>query len=56
MLRGILGRLAGGRRRTTGTGMGTGRRPVGGTGGTANRDIEQGARSLFRGLSRKRRL
>lgn len=54
MLRGILSRLTAGRRRTTGTGMGTGR-PMGTTGSSANRDIEQGARSLFRGLSRRRR-
>lgn len=55
MLRSILTRL-GGRGRTTGTsaprrGPATG----GAAGGSANREIEQGAKSLFRGFSRRKR-
>ena len=54
MLRGILTRLTA-RRRTAAPRRGVGAGPTG-VGGTANQDIERGARSLFRGLSRKRRL
>jgi hypothetical protein len=53
MLRGILNRALGGSRR-----RGT-RRPAAGGGrpaaGGSNADLERGARSLFRGLSRRRR-
>ena len=54
MLRGLLSRFTRGgaaRRRPAG-------RPMGGGAGAAgaNREIEHGARSLLRGLSRKRRI
>jgi len=57
MLRGIVNRALGGRRRTTAVGgptprPATRRRPVA---GSADREIERGARSLLRGLGRKRR-
>lgn len=55
MLRSILNRARSGGRRKTGSGT-TGRPTAkpGATGGSANRDIEHGARSLLRGLGRKR--
>ena len=55
MLRSIANRVLSGGRRTAAP---TTRRPTtGGTaaGGSANREIERGAKSLFRGLSRKKR-
>ena len=56
MLRGILGRLAGGRARGMGgPAVGGTRRPTTGTTTGANREIERGARSLFRGLAARRR-
>ncbi|GAA1906874.1 hypothetical protein GCM10009737_04580 [Nocardioides lentus] len=56
MLRSILNQVRGaGRRRPAAGGTTTpgARRPTGG--GSANAEIAQGAKSLFRGLSRKRR-
>ena len=54
MLRGILGRLSG---RATRPGVRrTPRTTAPATAGTANREIATGARSLLRGLSRKRRI
>ena len=54
MLRGILGRLAGGRARGMGgPAAGGTRRSASGTG--ANREVERGAKSLFRGLAARRR-
>jgi len=56
MLRSILSQVRGaGRRRPAagGTAAPGTRRPAGG--GSANAEIAQGAKSLFRGLSRKRR-
>jgi hypothetical protein len=57
MLRGIVNRALGGRRRTTGVGAPTPRPGRGGAaaGGSANREIERGARSVLRGVSRKKR-
>lgn len=55
MLRSIANRvLSGGRGKGTST---SSRTTTGGTagGGSANREIERGAKSLFRGLSRKKR-
>jgi hypothetical protein len=56
MLRGIVTRAMAGRRATA---PGRGPRPGPATGragaGSANREIERGARSLVRGLGRKRR-
>ncbi len=56
MLRSILNRVAGGRSRATG-GAAPRRGPTtgGSAGGSANREIEQGAKSLFRGFSRRKR-
>lgn len=52
MIRSILNRFLGGGRAPGATG-----RPVGGAGATTGStgDIERGARTLFRGLSRRRR-
>jgi len=57
MLRGIVSKALGSRRRTTGAGTATPRPGAGRatTGGSANRDIEQGAKSVLRGVSRKKR-
>ena len=57
MLRGIVSRALGGRRRTTGMGTATPRSGAGrpAAGGTANQEIERGARSLLRGAARKKR-
>jgi len=60
MLRGIVNRALGGSRRRTTMGSPAARpttRPAAGrpVGGSANREIERGARSLLRGLGRKRR-
>ena len=57
MLRGIVSRALGGRRRTTGMAGPTARPRTGrpAAGGTANQEIERGARSLLRGVSRKKR-
>ncbi len=56
MLRSILSRVVGGRGRATGGGAPRpGPKTGGTTGGSANREIEQGAKSLFRGLSRRKR-
>lgn len=54
MLRSIANRVLSGGRRTA---TPTTRRPTGGTaaGGSANREIERGAKSLLRGVSRKKR-
>jgi hypothetical protein len=55
MLRSIANRvLSGGRRTATPTAT---RRPApgGAAGGSANREIERGAKSLLRGVGRKRR-
>lgn len=59
MLGGIISRLTGAGRRRPAAGPGgpatRGRPPAGGaTRGGANRDIERGARSLLRGLRRRR--
>ncbi|WP_432478049.1 hypothetical protein [Nocardioides sp. GXQ0305] len=53
MLRGIVSRALGGSRRRTTPGRPTTGRPAGG--GSANREIERGARTLLRGVGRKRR-
>lgn len=57
MLRNILNKAMGSRRRTTGLSGPTARPTTSGrpTTGSGNRDIEQGARSLLRGLGRRRR-
>ena len=55
MIRGLVNRALGGGRRGVagGTARPAGRTTTGGS--TANRDIERGARSLLRGLGRKRK-
>jgi hypothetical protein len=54
MLRGILTRVFGGRR-TTATGSYAQRPARTGTTAGSTGDVERGARTLFRGLSRRRR-
>lgn len=54
MIRGILSRLMGGGRSTGTTGRSVGGASTGGTRGSTG-EIERGARTLFRGLSRRRR-
>ena len=56
MLRSILNRAMRGRGGATGAATPRRRTTTGGTaGGSANREIEQGAKSLLRGASRKKR-
>lgn len=56
MLRSILNRAARGRGRTTGGATGRPGPTTGGAaGGSANKEIERGAKSLLRGFSRKKR-
>ena len=56
MLRSIVNRAMRGRGRTTGAATPRRTPTTGGTaGGSANREIEQGAKSLRRGASRKKR-
>lgn len=56
MLRQIIGKfLGGGRSSSTGAGTTTGAGSMGGSGRTGSSgDIERGARTLFRGLRKKR--
>lgn len=58
MLRGIVSRVTGAARRPAGGAPASPGRRRGGVGGGAgaNREIERGAKSLLRGLGRKRRM